>query len=904
MNTPTVQARSTDDIRRRHLETTPGSSNILNDVDQNGQANSQLHARRNRRREHGPSQSIMRASIAFMIICAFYIVIAFFVHSRLNSYPEAKLQASSRVSEFLEENARAHLELITGLGPRVAGSEANIEAEHYIVHTINRIKKEAVPHHKIDLDVQRVSSGFTLDFINVGIGEFTSVYQNLSNIIVKLSPFQDAQDSVMVNCHYDSVIDSPGAGDDAASCCVMLEMLRAMSQNPDIKLMHNIIFLFNSAEENILQTSHGFITQHPWASSIKAFVNLDSAGAGGWELVFQTGPEHPWLVRTYAEAAPHPHASCIGQEIFQTGLIPSDTDYRIFRDYGHIPGLDIAHIKNGYVYHTRNDQAHHIPEGCMQRGGENVMAILLQLASSSKLSNPGEDKHGSMVFFDFLGYFMVAYPQRMGQILNWATFFFVYLSFVKRLSKEREPGELLRLTIAGILSLVMTWMIIICTSLGMAAILGAAGRELSYYTHNLNIVWLFILPSVTTVIFFHLLLKKIMFKRTDSDTMALVMQESNLILWSLVLLAMTLAGLTSSYVPLMCILAPCLIYTVLELLGVKPSSLLYPLLGSLVPSLYATYICYMLFSFLIPIMGRRGSEGNPDFVIASLSSLLVLLCLPYHIAFVYTHKRVGQVIVVLIAVVTMGLTAILCTPAGFPYSGSPSVVSPQRALVVHFDRKFHTESGQVYKSDSGIWYMPVDRHNTKHLSDYAPNVIYHARQASCDGVYCGRPYLYPMLNLVDTQKTMDFPASHLNLERVNINLVKRQVLGGDAVRLHFAMRGPTHVTIFISERPQAHIIKWSFGHFIPVEVFTLPFMTETTYFVYYSHSGNTTWNFNIDVHVEGKKKLTGSLINMGFAGHYLHGINQVSEDLLSLEKELPQFISPVTWSATYDEYVF
>ena len=55
--------------------------------------------------------------------------------------------------------------------------------------------------------------------------------------------------------------------------------------------------------------------------------------------MFQTGPDHPWILDTYASAAKYPYASIVAQEIFQAGVVPSDTDFRVFVDYGNLVGM-------------------------------------------------------------------------------------------------------------------------------------------------------------------------------------------------------------------------------------------------------------------------------------------------------------------------------------------------------------------------------------------------------------------------------------------------------------------------------------------------------------------------------------------------------------------------------------
>lgn len=215
----------------------------------------------------------------FFSILLFYILSLYVSFKASRTVPAPKTKLGSSVSEFVEERARKHLDAITSFGPRPAGSYANeIQAVNYIVGALQTIKATAREDVIIEIDIQRPSGSFNLGFFD----GFTSVYRKVTNILVRITPKDSypPSNTVLLNGHFDSVPGSPGASDDAVSCAVMLEVLRCIAQTRNLRFTHGVVFNFNGAEENVLQASHGFITQHRWVDTIRAFVNLEAAGAG------------------------------------------------------------------------------------------------------------------------------------------------------------------------------------------------------------------------------------------------------------------------------------------------------------------------------------------------------------------------------------------------------------------------------------------------------------------------------------------------------------------------------------------------------------------------------------------------------------------------------------------------
>lgn len=103
--------------------------------------------------------------------------------------------------------SRDYLEHITSIGPRTTGSPENeILTVHYLLEQIKLIEVQSNSLHKISVNVQRPTGSFSIDFL----GGFTSYYDNITNVVVKLEPRGGARHAVLANCHFDSVANSPG----------------------------------------------------------------------------------------------------------------------------------------------------------------------------------------------------------------------------------------------------------------------------------------------------------------------------------------------------------------------------------------------------------------------------------------------------------------------------------------------------------------------------------------------------------------------------------------------------------------------------------------------------------------------------------------------------------------------
>lgn len=140
---------------------------------------------------------------------------------------------------------------------------------------------------------------------------------------------------------------------------------------------------------------------------------------------------------------------------------------------------------------------------------------------SEKLADSSEYRHGNMVFFDLLGVFVVAYPARVGTILNYVVAAATFLYLAKKAS---QPGNGGRSTFPPLVACLCNFLSFLCVAFpsvlsledipGLVFISLSGGRyvrDLACATGVAVLSWLVTLLSVLIVALLVTLLGRSMF---------------------------------------------------------------------------------------------------------------------------------------------------------------------------------------------------------------------------------------------------------------------------------------------------------------------------------------------------------------------------------------------------------
>ncbi|KAJ8960218.1 hypothetical protein NQ318_003942 [Aromia moschata] len=853
---------------------------------------------------HRPIPSTYFLGIFGLMIIVFSLVIII----------EKQLPAGFRLEDedrypdrFIAERAYNILKNLTKIGPRPAGSYENeVLAVKVLKEEIETVMRGAHVNHVVELDIQKASGAFNLDFLD----GMTNVYVDLQNVVVKVGSKINSPHSLLINCHFDTVVDSPGASDDGASCAVMLEILRVITKSEQI-LRHNIIFLFNGAEEDFLPGSHGFITQHKWAKEVRAFINLEACGAGGREVLFQAGPNHPWILETYSEEVPYPYASSLAQEIFQSGVIPGDTDYRIFRDFGNVSGLDFAWSANGYVYHTKFDAIEQVPLGSLQRTGDNILALAKGMAQGHQLSNVEKYRAGNLVFFDFLGAFVIRWPMLVADVINLLSVIFSLYSIYgnikdAELSDSIEKRQYLRKLTGCIIIALASWVFSILGTLIVACFLDGLGRTMSWYARPLWLFFLYVIPTLLVSMASILLHAK--YYNSDLDlspwTLFQLYYDAYQAIWTIVLLVGVIIRIRSGFIALIWVSFASL-GNVLKsrLFGRWRDSkwlLMHIFLVGL-PFVQCFYLIIGALYLFIPIMGRAGAESHAEYLMAVMSSSFFGMLFSFVVPLILLVRGAERIFSLLTGLFLLSLAILILTPLGFPYSGEPNALAPQRFMIAHTRRTFHDITGAVDKESTGYWIVDMDVNSPHTVDRHVPEIADAelATQDCYDYLYCGLPYLVPVLTMIWKTHWLPGPAPKL-LVPIKANVLSRESIHG-GVRLTVQVEGPTHVGVMVSPVPGVILDNWSIETEEPLA--GPLWRGRDTYFIYYSYGLSSPVPLTFSMDFKTGANHSGPIMDFAVTSHYLFGPGKASDDLRNLVNKFPSWTAVTYWTASYESWI-
>ncbi|CAG9799018.1 unnamed protein product [Chironomus riparius] len=741
---------------------------------------------------------MLMAEIYSLFFLAYIVALGFlsnyFLH-RLDTKALLKSQEERYPGSFIAERAYQQLKILNDFGPKVVGSKANeILAADFVFSEANNIQKNATNPDDIEIDRQ-IESGFS----------YYDNYYNLQNIVVRIQGETDH--AVMLNCHFDSVPGSPGASDDIVNCCVMMEIYRVLSQSP-IKQRHTIIFLFNGSEETGLQAAHAFITQQKWRKNVRAYINLESTGSGGKEILFRTGPKHDWLVKMYRESVPRPFGQVASEELFESGAIPSATDFQIFRDYGDVPGLDFAYVEDGWRYHTRYDNIDYITIESVQHTGNNILALTKKIANSKELSDPPEGTYS--IYFEYLGLVFVSYSATAGAIFNYiiSILAFAIPFMLQTKFKMENLGFVIFETIMSLVTIIISILLATLACWGMASLMNSVDNTMSWFNTTFLSIGIYCsLALIVQIATYHAmqLLGKCFFRtKKYRETSMRHRVKINLngvtMFWSLLTITLTAMGMRIGYIFMVLLFVSLctylLTYSMCRVLSKTTSQswIFVHVFGHSVVFLFLCYISIQILLLFIPIAAKQYYE-NPDILVAIICVLWMVMCMSYFIPLTLFIK-LRAVLYCSLLTLFVTCTILAFTSLGFPYSDAQHAPRLQRFRTTHIKRTIYDPAGNEKSSIGNMMIYAWDRNGIRTLKEaFNGHDFLYIRNDEL----CSEYYLCAFQHRAINERVIAIKGFHTkpNIDPTAYKLIKATSNGG-VVEIEFALELRTTVELSLT----------------------------------------------------------------------------------------------------------
>ena len=567
--------------------------------------------------------------------------------------PLAALGGDAAADRFSE--ARAHdivRQLSEGIGRRVNGTPGYAQAAEFLAAELRKIPG-------LEAETQQSAGTHTHKMFP----SYPFVYQT-TNVLGRLPG--KSRDAVLLDAHFDTLVDSVGAVDDAAGVACILELLRVLAR--EAPLDRTIVVNLNGGEEMGGLGAVAFL-KHAWAKEVRAYVYLEDL-PGGRALLLGAGPGNPWLAKTYAAAVPAPLGNVLAQELTQSGLLPFDGDFTPFHEAGLV-GLDVAMVGDAWGVHTQLDRLERLQAGGLQHMGDAALAATRALASGASRLAPDP---ADAVYYDILGYTMLAYPMSVARWLGSVAL--VALGLL-----------LLRFRRLGLLSLRSVLAACAWNCLGLvagvfAALLPALAvklilhRSLGWFSRPALVVACFALPAAAGMFWVHSRWRARALRKMDGDVdrVALTAWMGGLLFWAFWLLVATIGGAGAGYIAFYWVAGG----TVGLLVSIlcPPARLAGALFGLIPGAIVTIEVATMVVASIVPMAGMTPSNVPTDMVIAVLVALATGLV--GVVAFTLPCRAGGLGKAALLCAV-LGVAGIALTALHAPYSAA----RPKRLLAVH-----------------------------------------------------------------------------------------------------------------------------------------------------------------------------------------------------------------------------